>query len=31
MTTTGTIVRPDESVPAGWVAGKWTIDPPWPH
>jgi polyisoprenoid-binding protein YceI len=27
MTTTGTIVRPDESVPAGWVAGQWTIDP----
>jgi polyisoprenoid-binding protein YceI len=27
MNMTGTVVCPDECVPAGWVAGKWTIDP----
>lgn len=27
MTTTAGVVRPDESVPAPWVEGKWTIDP----
>jgi len=27
MTIAGAIVSPDESAPAGWVAGKWTIDP----
>jgi polyisoprenoid-binding protein YceI len=27
MKITDTVVRPDQSVPAGWVAGKWTIDP----
>jgi polyisoprenoid-binding protein YceI len=27
MTIAGTIVGPDQSVPAGWAEGKWTIDP----
>jgi polyisoprenoid-binding protein YceI len=27
MNMTGTVVCPDECVPAGWVAGKWAIDP----
>jgi polyisoprenoid-binding protein YceI len=27
MSITSTVVRPDRSAPAGWMAGKWTIDP----
>jgi polyisoprenoid-binding protein YceI len=27
MNTTGTVVRPEESAPAGWLAGQWSIDP----